>query len=121
VVVGATNRPELVDPALLRPGRLEKVIYVPPPDAGARAEILAQAAKNTPLADGVDLKALAGRLTGYSAADCAALVREAALTAMRQNIEAREVTLSNVDTAAKTVHPSLDPAQLAQLEAYAKS
>ena len=66
VVIGATNRPELIDPALLRPGRLERLVYVPPPDAAARAEILRAAARNTPLADDVDLAALAraGRLLG---------------------------------------------------------
>ena len=63
IVVGATNRPELIDPALLRPGRLERLIYVPPPDAAARAEILRAAARNTPLAADVDLDA-AGCRTG---------------------------------------------------------
>ncbi|WP_103351241.1 AAA family ATPase [Amycolatopsis sp. CA-128772] len=121
VVLGATNRPELVDPALLRPGRLERRVYVPPPDAGSRAAILAATSKNTPLADDVDLAAVASTLDGYSAADCAALIREAALTAMRESLEAREVTAAHLETARKTVRPSLDPAQLATLEAYAKT
>jgi len=121
VVLGATNRPELVDPALLRPGRLERRVYVPPPDAESRAAILAASSKNTPLADDVDLAAVASTLDGYSAADCAALIREAALTAMRESLEAREVTAAHLETARKTVRPSLDPAQLAALEAYAKT
>ncbi|WP_072481874.1 AAA family ATPase [Amycolatopsis australiensis] len=121
VVLGATNRPELVDPALLRPGRLERRVYVPPPDAEARAAILAASSKNTPLAADVDLAEVASTLDGYSAADCAALIREAALTAMRESLEAREVTAAHVETARKTVRPSLDPAQLAALEAYAKT
>lgn len=121
VVLGATNRPELVDPALLRPGRLERRVYVPPPDAEARAAILAASSKNTPLASDVDLAAVASTLDGYSAADCAALIREAALTAMRESLEAREVTAAHLETARKTVRPSLDPAQLAALEAYAKT
>ncbi|MDS0133466.1 MULTISPECIES: AAA family ATPase [unclassified Amycolatopsis] len=121
VVLGATNRPELVDPALLRPGRLERRVYVPPPDAEARAAILAASSKNTPLAEDVDLAAVASTLDGYSAADCAALIREAALTAMRESLEAREVTAAHLETARKTVRPSLDPAQLAALEAYAKT
>jgi transitional endoplasmic reticulum ATPase len=120
VVVGATNRPELVDPALLRPGRLERLIYVPPPDAGARAEILTAAAKNTPLAADVDLGALAAELAGYSAADCSALIREAALTAMREDITAAQVTGTHLATARQTVRPSLDPVQLAALAAYAE-
>jgi transitional endoplasmic reticulum ATPase len=119
VVLGATNRPELIDPALLRPGRLERVVYVPPPDAGARTAILTSAARNTPLAADVDLTALAGTLEGYSAADCAALIREAALTAMRESLDASEVTAAHLSAAGETVRPSLDPAQLADLAAYA--
>ena len=67
IVVGATNRPELIDPALLRPGRLERLVYVPPPDAAARADILRAAGRNTPLAPDVDLdraRRRAGRLLG---------------------------------------------------------
>ncbi|HEY7592294.1 MAG TPA: AAA family ATPase [Actinophytocola sp.] len=121
VVLGATNRPELIDPALLRPGRLERLVYVPPPDADARTEILRSAAKNTPLADDVDLAELARELDGYSAADCAALIREAALTAMRESLEATIVTRAHLTTAREKVRASLDPAQLAALEAYAQS
>jgi transitional endoplasmic reticulum ATPase len=121
VVVGATNRPELIDPALLRPGRLERLVYVPPPDTDARVEILKAAAKNTPLASDVDLSELAASLEGYSAADCAALIREAALTAMRESLEAAEVTGAHVAKAREAVRASLDPEQLASLEAYAKS
>ncbi|SES07486.1 transitional endoplasmic reticulum ATPase [Actinokineospora terrae] len=119
VVVGATNRPDLVDPALLRPGRLERLIYVPPPDAEARAAILRATSKNTPLSDDVDLTAYATTLDGYSAADCAALIREAALTAMRESLDATVVTAHHLDAARENVRPSLDPAQLADLEAYA--
>jgi transitional endoplasmic reticulum ATPase len=120
VVLGATNRPELVDPALLRPGRLERRVYVPPPDAEARTAILVATSKNTPLASDVDLAAVASTLDGYSAADCAALIREAALTAMRESLEAHEVTAAHLEAARKKVRPSLDPAQLAALEAYAQ-
>jgi transitional endoplasmic reticulum ATPase len=121
VVLGATNRPELIDPALLRPGRLERLVYVPPPDADARTEILKAAARNVPLAPDVDLPELAAGLEGYSAADCAALVREAALTAMRESLEAAQVTAAHVARARESVRASLDPAQLAALETYAKS
>ena len=120
VVVGATNRPELIDPALLRPGRLERLVYVPPPDAAARADILRAAAANTPLAPDVDLDALGAALEGYSAADCAAVLREAALTAMRESLEATQVTAAHLAAARAAVPPSLDPAQLRALEAYAQ-
>jgi transitional endoplasmic reticulum ATPase len=119
VVLGSTNRPELIDPALLRPGRLERLVYVPPPDVQARAAILEAAARNTPLAADVDLGAVAAELEGYSAADCAALIREAALTAMRASLEAAEVTAAQLATARQVVRPSLDPRQLAELAGYA--
>lgn len=92
---------------------------MPPPDAEARTAILTATSKNTPLASDVDLAAVASTLDGYSAADCAALIREAALTAMRESLEAHEVTAAHLETARKTVRPSLDPGQLAALEAYA--
>ncbi|WP_405429258.1 AAA family ATPase [Micromonospora sp. NBC_00617] len=119
VVVGATNRPDLVDPALLRPGRLGRLVYVPPPDGPARAEILRAAARHVPLAPDVDLAALGAELTGFSAADCAAVVREAALAAMRESLAAATVTAAHVAVARERVRPSLDPAQVAWLAAYA--
>ena len=119
VVLGATNRPDLIDPALLRPGRLEKLVFVDPPDAEARREILRGAGKSVPLADDVDLDALAGELDGYSGADCVALLREAALTAMRRSIDAADVTAADVAAARAKVRPSLDPVQVESLRAFA--
>ncbi|BBX47848.1 AAA family ATPase [Mycobacterium cookii] len=118
VVVGATNRPDLIDPGLLRPGRLEKLVFVEPPDAQGRLDILRTAGKSIPLRD-VDLQALAADLDGYSAADCVALLREAALTAMRRSVDAAEITAADVAAARENVRPSLDPAQLASLRAFA--
>ena len=120
VVIGATNRPDRVDPALLRPGRLERIVYVPPPDGDARAAILKSAAKDVPLSSDVDLDALGEDLELFSAADCAALIREAALSAMRESIDATEVTAEHVKAARTRVRPSLDPRQLADLAAYAE-
>ncbi|GIG69696.1 AAA family ATPase [Phytomonospora endophytica] len=120
VVIGATNRPDMVDPALLRPGRLERIVYVPPPDAGGRAAILRSAAKGVPLSSDVDLDVLGGELELFSAADCAALIREAALSAMRESLDATEVTADHVKSARSRVRPSLEPTQLAALEAYAE-
>ncbi|MEV8221407.1 AAA family ATPase [Dietzia maris] len=120
VILGATNRPELIDPALLRPGRLERLVFVPPPDAEARADILRAAGRDVPLADDVDLTELATDLDGYSAADCAALLRESALTAMRRDIDAAEVTADDVDRARRAVRPTLDPVQVEDLRQYAE-
>ncbi|MGB8407280.1 MAG: AAA family ATPase [Mycobacterium sp.] len=120
VVVGATNRPDLIDPALLRPGRLEKLVFVEPPDTDARREILYTAAKSIPLAADVDLSALAADLDRYSAADCVALLREAALTAMRRSIDAADVTAADVVKARQTVRPSLDLDQVNALRDFAE-
>jgi SpoVK/Ycf46/Vps4 family AAA+-type ATPase len=121
VVLGATNRPDLIDPALLRPGRLERLVFVEPPDAEARREILRTAGKSIPLSADVDLDEVAARLDGYSAADCVALLREAALTAMRRSIDATNVTAADLAAAHQTVRPSLDPAQVQSLRAFAKA
>lgn len=121
VVLGATNRPDLIDPALLRPGRLEKLVFVEPPDAQARKDILRTSGKSIPLADDVDLDALAEDLDGYSAADCVALLREAALTAMRRSIDAADVTAEDVAKARENVRPSLDPAQVESLRAFSQN
>ena len=119
VVLGATNRPDLIDPALLRPGRLERLVFVEPPDADARRDILRTAGKSIPLSPEVDLDTLADDLEGYSAADCVALLREAALTAMRRSIDAADVTAADVATARENVRPSLDPEQVDSLRAFA--
>jgi transitional endoplasmic reticulum ATPase len=120
VVIGATNRPDLIDPALLRPGRLERLVYAPPPDVEARTLILTAAAKPVPLAADVDLAVFGARTEGFSGADCTALIREAALTAMRESMHASTVTGAHLDAALLVVRPSLDPAQVATLAAYAE-
>lgn len=121
VVLGATNRPDLIDPALLRPGRLERLVFVEPPDADARREILRTAGRSIPLSSDVDLDEVAAGLDGYSAADCVALLREAALTAMRRSIDAADVTAADLAAARETVRPSLDPLQVESLRAFAKA
>lgn len=119
VVLGATNRPDLIDPALLRPGRLERLVFVPPPDAAGRGDILRTSGRDVPL-DDIDLDELAADLEGYSAADCSALLREAALSAMRRDINAAVVTADDVTEARSRVRPSLDPDQVENLRAYAE-
>jgi transitional endoplasmic reticulum ATPase len=121
VVLGATNRPDLIDPALLRPGRLEKLVFVEPPNADARRDILRTSGKSIPLSADVDLDELADQLDGYSAADCVALLRESALTAMRRSIDTADVTAADVEKARATVRPSLDPAQVDSLRAFAEN
>jgi len=86
-VIAATNRPELIDPAMLRPGRLDKLLYVPLPSPADRVAILNTLGKNIKLAPDVSLDSLglSSRCEGYSGADCAALLREAGLAVLRDD------------------------------------
>jgi len=89
-VIAATNRPELIDPAMMRPGRLDKLLYVPLPTPGDRVSILKALAVNIVLGDDVDFDAVgrSPRTDGYSGADCAALIREAGLAVLREDAAA---------------------------------
>ncbi|MEM1514592.1 MAG: AAA family ATPase, partial [Candidatus Bathyarchaeia archaeon] len=109
VVMAATNRPDLIDPAILRPGRFDRLIYVPPPNEEARLSILKIYTKSMPLAKDVDLKMLANMTKGYSGADLEALCRETALTALRRDMNAKEVTMMDFQEAMKKVGPSITP------------
>jgi len=91
VVIGATNRPNLIDPALLRPGRFDELIYVSVPDQAGRRRILGIHTKGMPLADDVDLDMLARRTERFTGADLEDLVRRAGLFALRQNLNAAQV------------------------------
>ncbi len=107
VVVGATNRPDMVDPALLRTGRFDRILLVPAPDKAARIEILKVHTKGMPL-EGVELEELAEELDGYTGADIEGLCREAAMVALREKKDARKVSMAHFQEAIKVVRPSLD-------------
>jgi cell division protease FtsH len=92
IVLGATNRPEILDPALLRPGRFDRRIAVQPPDKNGRAEILRIHTRSVPLDDSVDLDAIAASTPGMTGADLALLVNEAALFAARRDHEKVELS-----------------------------
>ncbi len=87
ILLAATNRPEVLDPALLRPGRFDRQVVLDAPDAAGREAILKVHARNKPLADDVDLKAIAQRTPGFSGADLANAVNEAALLAARRGAD----------------------------------
>ncbi|MBB6455264.1 cell division protease FtsH [Salirhabdus euzebyi] len=97
IIIAATNRPDILDPALLRPGRFDRQITVNRPDVKGREEVLAVHAKNKPLADSVDLKTIAMRTPGFSGADLENLLNEAALVAARS--DKTKVTMEDVDEA----------------------
>ncbi|WP_101298196.1 CDC48 family AAA ATPase [Halegenticoccus soli] len=119
VVIATTNRPDLIDAALLRPGRLDRHVHVPVPDEEARRKILEVHTRNKPLADDVDLDRLARRTEGYVGADLEALAREAALAASREfigSVKPEEIaesvgnvriTMDHFDQALDQVGPSV--------------
>jgi len=106
-VIAATNRPDMVDPALLRPGRFDKLMLIPVPDEKARLKILQVHTKNMPLHN-VDLPALSMKLDGYVGADIENLCREAALCALRKSKTASKVTQEHFDEALAQIKPSTD-------------
>jgi len=117
VVIAATNRPDIIDPAVLRPGRFDRLIYVPAPDEKARLEIFKIYTKNMPLGKDVNLEELARATKGYSGADIEALCREAALNALRRDINAKEVVKADFDAAMEKIGPSISP----EIEEWYKS
>jgi transitional endoplasmic reticulum ATPase len=109
VVIGATNRPTLLDPALLRPGRFDELVYVSVPDEEGRRRILGIHTAHMPLGDGVDLDALAARTAGYTGADLEDLVRRAGLHALRDSLEASVVPMRYFEAALAEVRASVTP------------
>lgn len=117
VIVAATNRPDLVDPALLRPGRIDRFVLVPAPDEKGRLEILKVHTKNMPLKN-VDIKDLAKKTEGFSGADLEALCREAAMNALRENIKSKEVTKKHFEEALKKITPSINQKMIKYYEKF---
>ena len=106
-VLGATNRPDLLDPSLLRPGRLDLLLYVPPPDEKGRLEILRIMTKEMPLGDDVSLESIARRTQGYSGADLGSLVREAGISAFKKGLDEPLVNNEDFELALRKVKPSI--------------
>jgi transitional endoplasmic reticulum ATPase len=86
VVIGATNRPDIIDPALLRPGRFDRILYVPPPDRESRLQIIKIHTKKKPLAEDINLDKIADKTEGYTGADIASLSSAAVMLALREHI-----------------------------------
>jgi len=107
VVIGATNRPNLIDPALLRPGRFDELIYVSVPDRPGRRHILAIHGKRMPLGEDVDLDDLAGRTERFTGADLEDLVRRAGMFALRESIATAEVTMAHFEKALSETRASV--------------
>ncbi|MEM4280579.1 MAG: CDC48 family AAA ATPase [Candidatus Caldarchaeum sp.] len=116
VVMGATNRPDILDPALLRPGRFDRVLYVPPPDKTARLAIFRIHTREMPLDEDVNLETLASVTEGYTGADIEAVVREAAMLAARENLEAKKVSMRHFEKALTKIKPSVGAEEKAEYD-----
>jgi transitional endoplasmic reticulum ATPase len=109
IVIGATNRPNLIDPALLRPGRFDELVYVTVPDEGGRRRILEVHTARMPLADDVDLDSLARRSDRFTGADLEDLVRRAGLAALRESLGNERVTMGHFEKALEDTRASVTP------------
>jgi transitional endoplasmic reticulum ATPase len=109
VVIGATNRPALLDTALLRPGRFDELVYVPVPDRDGRLHILRVHTAKMPLADDVDLASIAAQTAGYTGADLEGVVRRAGLQALRSQPDMERVPMACFDSALAESHASVTP------------
>jgi transitional endoplasmic reticulum ATPase len=119
VVIAATNRPDILDPALVRPGRIDRVLLVAAPDERTQLEILKIYTKNMPLATGLKVEEIHSLTEkGFSGADIETLCREAAMIALRENIRARVITLDHFKEARKEVHPTVTPEMVKWYEEF---
>lgn len=109
VVIGATNRPNMIDPALLRPGRFDELVYVGVPDQAGRERILRIQTARMPLAADVDLGGIAAQTQRYTGADLEDVVRRAGLVALRQSLTTREVTMAHFEEALKDSRATVTP------------
>ncbi|EFJ25968.1 hypothetical protein SELMODRAFT_173081 [Selaginella moellendorffii] len=121
LVVGATNRPSAIDSALLRPGRFDRVIYVPPPDASERLEILLVHTKKMALAPDVDLGQIANATECFTGAELASLCREAAIAALREDVENASVVCNrHFQHARDHISPALTKLEIASYESFSR-
>ncbi|PUA32045.1 MAG: AAA family ATPase [Candidatus Terraquivivens tikiterensis] len=120
VVIGATNRPDILDPALLRPGRFDRILYVPPPDLEARYQIFRIHTREMPLDESVDLRKLAEITEGYTGADIEAVCREAAMVAARENINIAKVSARHFEAALQKIKPSVTEVEKAEYDKIIK-
>jgi transitional endoplasmic reticulum ATPase len=109
VVIGATNRPNLIDPALLRPGRLDELVYVTVPDAAGRRRILDIHTAKMPLAGDVNLDSIAERTDRFTGADLEDLVRRAGMAALRRSLAVEDVGMADFEAALKDTRATVTP------------
>ncbi|KAG8816826.1 AAA+-type ATPase, partial [Serendipita sp. 401] len=121
IVVAATNRPDVLDSALMRPGRLDRILYVGPPNAAGREEILRVRTKNMAVEEGLDYGYLALLTDGCSGAELTSLCQEAALMAMRENLQAQFVSIKHFLAAATRVRRGITPEMIEKYQIWQAS
>lgn len=119
-IVAATNRPDLIDNALMRPGRLDRIVYVRLPDADTRREIFRIKLSKMPLIDDFSIEQLIGLTAGYSGAEIQAICQEAALYALEESFEAKHVEWRHFEKAINNVKPRTSPELLRVYDDYLK-
>jgi len=120
IVIAATNRPDILDPALIRPGRIDRILLVPAPDEEGREKILKIFTKDMPLAANIDLSELNKKLDGFTGADIETLCREAGMIALRENLRARKITEEHFKMAIESLYPSITPEVIKWYEDFGK-
>jgi transitional endoplasmic reticulum ATPase len=120
VVIGATNRPDIIDSSLLRPGRFDELLLVDPPDKQSRVEIFKIHTKDMPLADDVNIDELAKITEGYAGADIEGVCRQAGMNSLRENIDNQEVTRKHFTKALDEATPSIDEEMMAYYKEIVK-
>ena len=120
IVIAATNRPDILDPALIRPGRIDRILLVPAPDEEGREKILKIFTKDMPLAANIDLSELNKKLDGFTGADIETLCREAGMIALRENLRARKITEEHFKMAVESLYPSITPEVIKWYEDFGK-
>ncbi|MEN3035251.1 MAG: CDC48 family AAA ATPase [Candidatus Methanosuratincola sp.] len=118
VIIGATNRPDIIDPALLRPGRFDKLLFVPEPDNETRMQIFKIHTRNMPLAKDVDLDRLVAMTMNYAGSDIEALCREAGMMALREDPDAKEVQMKHFLKAKEKIRPTISEEMLKYYKAW---
>lgn len=114
ILLGATNHPESIDSSILRPGRLDRLVYVGAPNADEREQILQVLKHKTKFQTDVDLQVVAAKTEGYTGADLNAVIRKAGLLSLKQNLF--EISQANIELAIQSVSPSIAPSEEATEE-----
>lgn len=120
IIIAATNRPDLIDKALMRPGRLDRIVYVKLPDDETRREIFKIKLRNIPIAKDVDIELLVNKTNGYSGAEIEAVCKEASLSALEESFEIEEISMKFFEKALEIVRPRTSPELLQIYHEYEK-